>query len=118
MDAFGELIYVVAMADGTIQDEELKTIEEKLKYHKWGRDIQWSFNYEMKKGSSPEEVYYKVLSYCESYGPAEEYQFLIEILEDVAKSSNGIDAQEEKVMNDFVNDLTERFKRDVARING
>ena len=30
-DAFGELIYTVAIADGIIQEDEVKIIEERLK---------------------------------------------------------------------------------------
>ena len=44
-EAFGELLYVVAMADGLIQEEELSALDEVLKGHPWAADIQWSFNY-------------------------------------------------------------------------
>ena len=68
IEAFGELIYVVAMADGAIQKQELRVIETKLSSHKWGADIKWSFDYEVKKNASVEELYKKVISYCEMHG--------------------------------------------------
>lgn len=118
IEAFGELIYVVAMADGSIQKEELETIERKLSNHKWGEDIKWSFDYEVKKKNDIEDLYKKVITYCEMHGPDKEYQFLLELVEDVAKSSNGISKDEKKVMDSFVLDLTDKFKKDIDRING
>ncbi len=117
IEAFGELIYVVAMADGAIQKEELTVIENKLAAHKWGEDIKWSFDYEVKKNNSIEDLYKKVITYCEMHGPDAEYQFMLNVVEEVAAASNGIDKEEKEVMNDFVNDLTERFRTDIDRIN-
>jgi uncharacterized membrane protein YebE (DUF533 family) len=41
-DAFGKIIYAVAIADGLIQEEELKLIDEKLTQFSWGEDAKWS----------------------------------------------------------------------------
>jgi len=118
IEAFGELIYVVAMADGAIQKEELSVIENKLANHKWGEDIKWSFDYEVKKNTSVEELYKKVITYCEMHGPDPEYQFLLNLVEEVAAATNGIDKDEKEVMDGFVYDLTEKFRSDLGRING
>lgn len=117
IEAFGELAYIVAMADGVIQKEEVEALERKLANHKWGEDIKWSFDYEVKKQRDPEELYKKVINYCEMHGPDPEYKFLMEMLEDIAKASNGIDDDEQGVMSDFVQDLTDRFRADINRIN-
>ena len=117
IEAFGELIYVIAMADGTIQKEELEVIEQKLANHKWGEDIKWSFDYEIKKNRSIEELYDRVITYCEMHGPDAEYQFLMEVIEEVANASNGIEDKEQQVMDDFVRDMTNKFKKDMERIN-
>jgi len=117
IEAFGELIYVVAMADGSIQSAELKVIENKLATHKWGEDIKWSFDYEVKKNASIEDLYKKVITYCEMHGPDPEYQFLLDLVEEVAFVSNGIDQNEKEVMDGFVHDLTEKFRADIDRIN-
>lgn len=116
-EAFGELIYVIAMADGEIQPAEAKAIEERLSKHPWGADIKWSFEYEVKKQPDIEELYKKVITYCEMHGPDPEYKFLLEVLEDVAQSSEGIDEDEQRIMNSFTRDLTEKFKADLDRIN-
>ena len=117
-ESFGELIYVIAMADGAIQQEELDVIKEKLKNHPWGEDIQWSFNYEVKKENDIEDLYKKVINYCEMHGPDEEYQFLLELVEEVAAASAGVDKDEQAVMDNFVKDLTNKFRTDIERING
>ena len=51
LEAFGELLYVVAMADGMIQEEEVAALEKVLADHPWASDIKWSFDYERKKGT-------------------------------------------------------------------
>ena len=117
IEAFGELLYVVAMADGRIQAEELKVVEEKLSSHKWGNEIKWSFDYEVKKNRPLDELYKKVITYCEMHGPEKEYQFLLDLVEDVAKASNGVDEKEQTQMDNFVNDLRRKFKEDIYRIN-
>lgn len=116
-EAFGELIYVIAMADGEVQKEELDVIEQKLAAHPWGKDIKWSFDYEVKKNRSIEELYKKVISYCEMHGPEKEYNFLLEVIEEVAAAHSGTDADEQQVMDSFVQDLTTKFKEDIDRIN-
>jgi len=118
IDAFGELIYVLAMSDGAIQDEELEALNKKLADHKWGKDIKWSFDYEVEKNNPIDDLYKKVILYCEQHGPAEEYDFLFNVLEDVANASNGIEDAERKVMDTFKSDLLVKFKADIKRING
>ncbi|MGD1843802.1 MAG: TerB family tellurite resistance protein [Salibacteraceae bacterium] len=116
-DAFGELIYVLAMSDGVIEPVELAVIEKKLAEHEWGQAIKWSFDYEVKQNRSLEELYKKVIIYCERHGPDSEYAFLIEVLEEVAHANAEFHASERKVLDSFVSDLTKKFKADIERIN-
>lgn len=116
-EAFGELLYVVAMADGKIQEEEIEVMKQKLADHPWGEDIQWSFDYEVRKGNDLDDLYKKVINYCEMHGPEKEYQFLIDLMEEVAKANAGVDAEEQAVMDNFVRNLTNKFKADIERIN-
>ena len=116
-EAFGELLYVVAMTDGQIQSSEMDVILGKLAEHPWGSKIQWSFDYEVKKQNNDlDDLYNKVITYCEMHGPEREYPFLIELMEEVARASGGIDKDEQKVMDSFVYDLTEKFRKDIDRI--
>lgn len=115
-DVFGELLYVVAMADGGIQEEEVKTLEKLLADHPWGKEIKWSFDFEVKQNASIEDLYRKVILFCQDYGPDPEYQSMLEIMEAMARASAGIDNKEQAVMDGFVYELTERFRRDIQAI--
>lgn len=115
-EAFGELAYVLAMADGNIQPEELQQVKQILETHPGGADIQWSFDYEARKQRPVEEVYQKVIDACQEVGPDPEYPFLIELLEKVAAIHAGKSAEENRVITGFTTDLIERFRRDVQAI--
>ncbi len=115
-DAFGELLYVVAMADGIIQPEEVEMLHEIARKYPFGEDMQWSFDYERANHNDVEDLYQRVLDICYDNGPDPEYQALIDILEEVAHASSGIDEKEQKVIDRFIFELTERFKKDLGNI--
>lgn len=115
-EAFGELVYVVAMADGIIQPEEKKALHEIIASHPWASEIEWSFNYEISKHQDLEYLYKRVMHICFENGPNPEYQFLIEILEAVAKASSSKNIEEE-IINKFASELTERFKKEIDKLN-
>jgi uncharacterized tellurite resistance protein B-like protein len=113
IDAFGELIYAVALADGVIQPAETETLHRILSDHPWAKKIEWSFSYEQTKQTSLEEAYDKALQAFKDYGPAPEYQYLIELLQEMALAAEGIHRNEEKVMNSFREDLIAKFQEDL-----
>jgi hypothetical protein len=118
-EAFGELIYAVAKADGVIQGEEVAVLEKILKNHSWAKDIVWSFNYEAQKNNSVEYVYNKAMDIFKEHGPSPEYEHLVSILQAVSESSQGnsaTEATEKGIINLFQQDLIKRFKEDL-RIN-
>ena len=115
-DAFGELAYVLAMADGNIQPEEVQQVKQILEQHPRGDDIQWSFDYEARNRRPVEEVYQKVIDACQEVGPDPEYPFLIEMLEKVAAISAGKSPEESQVISGFTSDLIERFRKDLGAI--
>jgi hypothetical protein len=115
-DAFGELVYVVAMADGIIHPEEKKALHDIIAEHPWASEIEWSFNYEVEKNQDIDYLYNRVLDACHQNGPDPEYQFLIELLEAVAKASTHAD-DEKKIIDKFTYELTERFKKDIDKLN-
>jgi len=110
-DAFGELVYVLAMSDGELQSEELSTLESLLKEHKWASEIQWSFNYEKGKARDIEDVYNKVKFACFDVGPHPEYAQMLDVLEKVAASSLGIVEEEQAVIDRFKKDLIDEFRK-------
>ncbi len=112
-EAFGELIYAVAIADGVVQREETSALEKILEDHSWASEIQWSFNYEVKNKGDVEDIYKKALNTCVDYGPSPEYEFLLELLEVVGSASDGIESDEADVIYDFQYDLKQQFMKDL-----
>lgn len=116
-EVMGELLYAIAKADGVIQKEEKDALKTLLSKHSFGSDIIWSFEYEESKDSSVEEIYNKVINFCHSYGPAPQYDEFIKAMKIIAEASNGIDADESKVITSFSKDLMQRFKNDLERLS-
>ena len=108
-DAFGELIYSIAMADGEVQKEEVQALEFLLSQHPWAKEIKWSFNYENEKKHSTEESYQKAIEICKQNGPDPEYKYLLDVMRMVAESFDGIVPQEKKIIDNFRDDLHKRF---------
>lgn len=112
-EALGELIYVVAMADGVVQKEEMEALTSILEGHSWAENIQWSFDYEQNKGHDIEALYQKVIHTCHNYGPSPIYVEFIETMTQIARASNGIEKSEEEIITSFSTDLVSRFKLDL-----
>lgn len=115
-ETLGELLYVVAKADGVIQDDERSALADLLKDHEWAKEITWSFQYEESKDSSIDDLYKKVMNTCQKIGPSPIYVEFIASMNTVAEASNGIDQDESKVINSFSADLIEKFKRDIEAL--
>lgn len=113
---FGELVYVLAMSDGVIQEEEIHVLDDILKAHPNGKDIKWSFDYEVDKENHIETLYQKIIAVFSDHGPDEEYDFMIHVLTKVAEASQGMDEDEEQMISNFTSDLLARFKSDINDI--
>jgi len=116
-ETFGELLYIIAKADGVIQDEERNSIAELLKDHKWASEIKWSFNYEEEKENSIDDLYKKVISVCHRIGPSPIYNEFIEGMNVIAKASNGVEDAESKKIASFSKDLIARFIADIEKLD-
>jgi len=115
-DAFGELIYAIAMADGVIQEEELDALNEILENHPWASQISWSFQYEAAKEHDVDEVYAKVIDFCKYYGPTQEYAEMVDVMQKIAEASDGVDFNEEIIIESFQNDLTAHFNLELDKM--
>ncbi|MFK7899259.1 MAG: TerB family tellurite resistance protein [Cyclobacteriaceae bacterium] len=104
-EAFGELLYAVAMADGEIQDEEVQVLNKMLADHQFAKEIKWSFNYETQKATSVTDAYEKALSTMVDFGPFEDYSFLFDALEKVAHAFQGIMPEEQELIENFRSEL-------------
>lgn len=112
-ETLGELLYVVAKADGVIQEAEKEALEQLLTAHPWANEVMWSFNYEAAHKPDIADLYVKVISYCHRYGPAPEYDEFIDAMKTIAEAADGVVAEEHKVITSFSKDLIIRFRRDL-----
>jgi len=108
-DAFGELLYAIAIADGEVQSEEVKVIEGILNKHTWAKEIKWSFDYENQKQHSLEDAYSKAILVCKDNGPDPEYKYLLDVMQQVAEAFDGTVPQEEVLIQRFKGDLHKEF---------
>ncbi len=104
-DAFGELLYAIASIDGEVQYEEAKKIEEILTGHEGAEDMMWSFEYEYRNKRTVKEAVEKALAICNIYGACADYPFLIEALQKTAAASDGIQAEEQALLDELASDL-------------
>jgi len=112
-DAFGELIYAIAMADGAVQREEVVALERFLNQHPWAKEIKWSFNYESEKHHTVDQAYKNAIEVCKQNGPDPEYKCLLDVMVSVADSFGGIVPQEKVLLDKFKSDLRDRFINDM-----
>jgi uncharacterized tellurite resistance protein B-like protein len=112
-DAFGELIYAIALADGAVQKEEIEALNHVLRTHPWAKQIQWSFDYEIENKHSVEDAYQKALDICKENGPDPEYKYLLQVMTAVAKAFGGIVPQEAELIDNFRYELRDRFIKDL-----
>ena len=112
-DAFGELMYVVAKADGLIQTEEVNALNELVENHPWAKEIVWSFKYEEGKKKTVEQAYEKALYTCQQYGPSPEYPELLGLLNDIAAASEGVSLEEKQIIQNFEKELRAKFEKDL-----
>lgn len=111
-EAFGELLYALALSDGELQQEEEDRLKEIVSGHQWETDILWSFNYEKGRRSDIKEAYQRALDVFSQYGPYREYDKFFGVLEQVAEASAGVDVEERKLIDSFKAELLERFQND------
>ena len=114
-DAFGELIYAIAMADGEVQEAEIEALHKIINSHPWAREIKWSFDYEKSKNNTVEDAYKKAVLACKENGPDPEYKYLLEVMEQVAEAFDGIVPSEKKIIENFQHELEEKFIKDLRK---
>ncbi len=99
--AFGELLYAISMADGDIQKSEKEAIIRALKGHDMVNVILNSINDQETRKIGVDEAFRSALNTLKSHGPFEEYNDFYVILKEVAKSFEGIESGESRLLEIF-----------------
>jgi len=115
-ETLGELLYVVAMADGVIQEEEKEVLQSFISKHPFAKEIKWSFDYEQTKNANIDELYQKVITVCHRIGPSPIYTEFIETMNDLAEAAEGVDNDEADFIDSFSRDLISRFSDDIKKL--
>lgn len=115
-EAFGELLYMVAIADGVIQPGEMAKLREILSDHPWAEEIQWSFEYEMRKKHDLDALYRKVARTLEAHGPDREYAFFLKAMRQISEASEGGDREEEAVISRVSEALSQQLRAHLKKI--
>ncbi len=116
-DAFGEIAYAIAKADGLIDQEEINKLTEIIDNHPWASNIKWSFNYEWLRDEDAEVIYKKAITRCYDHGPSPEYKQFIDLMNEIAKASHGVDEKESAMIESFSKDLINQFMKDYEAIH-
>ena len=112
-DAFGEIIYAIALADGIVQAEEIDKLQEIVSRHPWASQIKWSFDYEFSREKDITTSYNSALFRLKDHGPDPDYKYLIDFINEIADASSGIDDNEEKMITDFRESLRAHFLENI-----
>jgi len=111
-EAFGDLLYAMALADGGIQEVEEITMRERLQHYPESQKIIDRFFRNKEENNTVAFSYMKAIEVCKVHGPDPEYAFLLELLVAVARAYMGIVPEERKILDTFIRDLKNAFKAD------
>lgn len=107
-DAFARMIYAIVIADGVIDKDEKKIIEDKVK----GKEIESFLNHyiESEEEHFIIESYQNLLHACRDFGPSNEYSSLIDILNSIKTVSSVIDEDDAEIMDSIISNLKHKLK--------
>ena len=107
-DAFARMIYAIIIADGVIDREEKKIIEDQVA----GKDIEKYLDAYI--NSNEEyliiESYKNLINACRDYGNSDEYSELIEILNQIKGVSSVIDEDDAEILDSIISNLKHKLK--------
>ena len=107
-EAFAELIYAVIMADGEVKEPEKSLITNIVINHPIAADIHAQLESGV-KNTSIVQSFLHTLDVCKEHGKDEEYSFLLNILVEISKVSEGVDSEEGGFFSEFVANFKKRF---------
>lgn len=107
-DAFARMIYAIIIADGVIDKNEKRIIEDHIE----GKEIEEH----LEKYINSDEEYLIIESYqnlinaCREYGHSEEYSELIEVLIQIKGVSGVIDKDDAEILDSIISNLKVKLK--------
>jgi hypothetical protein len=107
-DAFAKMIYAIVIADGVIDENEKKIIEDKVE----GKEIETYLEKYIANGEEHLiiESYQNLLNACRDFGPSKEYGELIDVLNDIKTVSAVIDEDDAEILDSIISNLKDKLK--------
>ncbi len=105
--SFARLVFALIGKDNTIQQSDAEKIEDKLIGHKWRGNSHWTFSPNTLKSENIDDIFNDLVKHCEKNGTDREYEFLIDVLEDV------VGASKDKVL---ATQFLQKFRNEIQRI--
>ncbi len=113
-DAFGEIIYAVAIADGDVSEKKLTTLKNALIGHPYAEQILWSFCYEKSKGNKLNDAYKRSIQTLLDNGPHMDYVFLFDTLQQIANTNNRMNKKEGRVICSLEKRLMAHYREHIS----
>ncbi len=109
-EAFGELLYAVARAEGKVKKDTVEQLEKLLEKYSWANDAIWSFKYEKNRKNTFEEAYDHALDVFTENGPMAEYETFFELLDELSEESHPLlGVRGKRVLTNFKRKLHRNF---------
>ena len=109
-EAFGELLYAVARAEGKVRKDTAEQLEALLEKYIWASDAIWSFKYEKKRKNTFEETYEHAIDTFVAQGPMAEYETFFELLDELSEESHQLlGSRGKKILINFKRRLNRKF---------
>lgn len=109
-EAFGELLYAVARAEGKVRKDTAEQVESLLEKYTWASDAIWSFKYEKDRKNTFEETYEHAIDTFVAHGPMAEYETFFELLDELSEESHPLLGNRgKKILVNFKRKLNRKF---------
>jgi hypothetical protein len=109
-EAFGELLYAVARAEGKVRKDTAEQVAQLLDKYTWASDAIWSFKYEKDHKTTFEETYDQALDTFVEHGPMEEYKNFFELLDELSDDAHPLLGNRgKKILINFKRKLNRKF---------
>ncbi|UXP30757.1 hypothetical protein N6H18_10375 [Reichenbachiella agarivorans] len=110
LDVFGKILYALAMADGAIQEQEIKELEKIVEQDKWAHRIKLSFDRAMRLEMDPKIVFFKNMRILQTLKYDQHMPYFVNLMERMASAYNGIIPAERDMISRFQDHFRENAR--------
>lgn len=101
LHVFGKILYSLAMADGKIQEAELRTLRKLVAKNEWAKEIEFSFTEAMEHNMDPHISFLKNMRIFSSRELNQHFPFFLALMESLAEAHKGMSPAEVSLIEEF-----------------